>query len=503
MRHLGKNALTFKFDPSELSDNKAGVSAWNFDSKQIIVKITLILTDFMAIALSLLTALIIRFWLSQVIELGNFKVFGSMNSLLYALLLWPIIFLREGLYPGYGLTSAQELRKLITGSFYAGSIFAIATVLFYDDLPIARTILVFTVFFSIFFLPLSRAMVKRVLFKLGLWGSQVIVLGAGDTGKRIVKALKRRPLEGLHPVAIFDDNIETHQNDIDGVPIVSSLSQASLFARKNGIDHIVIAIPSMKSNILETERGIKRHSKAFKYLYFVPDVGSIPAEDVKVVNLDGLIALQLRNGLHSRSNQLIKRLIDFLGCSLGILFLLPLVFIIYILIRLDSKGSAFYWSERMGQNGNIFQCLKFRTMHEDAEQRLIHLVNNDQALREEYELFHKLTRDPRVTRVGKVLRKYSLDELPQLYNVFIGNMSLVGPRPYLTRELSSMNGFAETILEAKPGITGFWQISGRNNITFEDRLQMEASYVRSWSIWWDIIILYRTIGVVIKSNGAK
>jgi lipopolysaccharide/colanic/teichoic acid biosynthesis glycosyltransferase len=176
---------------------------------------------------------------------------------------------------------------------------------------------------------------------------------------------------------------------------------------------------------------------------------------------------------------------------------------LYLWIRLDSQGPAFYQSERLGQDGKIFLCLKFRSMFVDADERLRDMLAADPARRLEYETYHKLDDDPRITRAGSVMRKYSLDELPQLYNVLAGEMSLVGPRPYLVGELKDMNGYDEAILEAKPGMTGYWQVSGRNEVTFDERLEMEAHYVRNWSIWWDIIILTQTVMVVLSRRGAK
>lgn len=172
-------------------------------------------------------------------------------------------------------------------------------------------------------------------------------------------------------------------------------------------------------------------------------------------------------------------------------------------IKLDSPGGVFYWSTRIGQKGAPFKCLKFRSMFEDADARLQEMLARDEAVRAEYERFHKLERDPRITRAGAFIRRFSLDELPQLFNVFRGEMSLVGPRPYLVQELPDMRGFQETILEAKPGMTGYWQVSGRSDVTFEERLVMEAQYVRNWSPWWDLIILVQTVTVVLQRRGAR
>jgi undecaprenyl-phosphate galactose phosphotransferase len=172
-------------------------------------------------------------------------------------------------------------------------------------------------------------------------------------------------------------------------------------------------------------------------------------------------------------------------------------------VYLDSRGGkVFYKDKRMGRNNQLFSCVKFRTMVPNAEERLQHLLDDDPGAREEYELYHKLRDDPRVTRVGGFLRKTSLDELPQLWNVLRGEMSLVGPRPYLPRESEDIGGTQNEILRVPPGITGPWQVSGRASTSFDDRVYMDAYYVHDWSVWLDILLLARTVRSVLLSKGA-
>ncbi len=197
----------------------------------------------------------------------------------------------------------------------------------------------------------------------------------------------------------------------------------------------------------------------------------------------------------------LKRILDIgLTLVLGVLGF-PLIAVIWLLIKLDSKGGGLYIQERVGHRGRPFRCLKFRTMHGDGEARLESLLASDPALRAEYEEFHKLKNDPRVTRVGFWLRKYSLDELPQLWNVLRGEMSLVGPRAYLARELPEMNGKDRVILSVKPGLTGFWQVTGRNREGFRRRVARDVFYARHCNTAFDLSLLLRTVLVVIRGNG--
>lgn len=199
----------------------------------------------------------------------------------------------------------------------------------------------------------------------------------------------------------------------------------------------------------------------------------------------------------------LKRVIDIIGAAVLIVLSLPLFIILPILIRLDSPGPVFYRQQRIGKHGLIFTAWKFRTMVVDAEKKLDEILSNDPEQRRQFQVFHKLRNDPRVTRVGRVLRRHSVDELPQLWNVLRGEMSLVGPRAYLPHELDHMPEEARrVILSVRPGLTGLWQVSGRNEISFDTRVQLEEHYVRNWSIWLDIRILLKTIGAVLTGRGA-
>ena len=187
---------------------------------------------------------------------------------------------------------------------------------------------------------------------------------------------------------------------------------------------------------------------------------------------------------------------------MGTLVLAPVLAVIAVLIRMDSAGAVFYRQERMGAQGRIIPILKFRTMYEDAEQKLADILASDPERRREYERYHKLQDDPRVTRIGTFLRRYSLDELPQILNVLRGEMSLVGPRAYMPSELTKMNGLARAVLQSPPGMTGLWQVSGRNHLSFADRVNLDVHYIQNWSPWLDLYLLVRTGPVVLSGEGA-
>ncbi|OGN59195.1 MAG: exopolysaccharide biosynthesis protein [Chlamydiae bacterium RIFCSPHIGHO2_12_FULL_27_8] len=207
----------------------------------------------------------------------------------------------------------------------------------------------------------------------------------------------------------------------------------------------------------------------------------------------------------------LKRVFDILFSLLVIIFISPIYVIIAISILLTSKGPVFYSSTRLGKNGKIIKCYKFRTMHLDAEYRLINILNSNIALKVEWEKFQKLKNDPRITKIGSFLRKTSLDELPQFFNVLNGDLSVVGPRAFVmvgpkdkfVDEIKTYLGsYTEKILSVKPGITGLWQISGRSNVTIEERIKIESEYIDNFSFLFDLKIILKTIPKMIFPNGA-
>ena len=199
----------------------------------------------------------------------------------------------------------------------------------------------------------------------------------------------------------------------------------------------------------------------------------------------------------------LKRTVDITASAAALLLLSPVFLVTSLAIRKDSDGPAMFTQKRIGKDGKLFEIYKFRTMVPDADKKLFEMLEKDEKAREEYKLNKKLKHDPRITKVGNFLRKTSIDELPQLINVLKGDMSLVGPRPYLPREIKDMGEYYDTIIESKPGITGLWQVSGRSNTTFEQRLEFDKEYTENKGFLYDMGLLTKTVGVVVKKNGAE
>ncbi|NLE30040.1 MAG: undecaprenyl-phosphate galactose phosphotransferase WbaP, partial [Phycisphaerae bacterium] len=213
--------------------------------------------------------------------------------------------------------------------------------------------------------------------------------------------------------------------------------------------------------------------------------------------------IRIRNNLKSVYSGMVKRVFDCVIAGMGFLMISPLLAGLCLAVKLTSKGPVFFVQYRPGRNRKLIPIYKFRTMYIDSDQRLKQALTSDPVLREEWTVYRKLkSRDPRVTPVGRFLRKWSLDELPQIFNVLKGEMSLVGPRPYMVNEMDKLENAADIILMAKPGLCGLWQASGRNNLSFEERVKLETWYVLNWSLWLDILLMFKTARAVFVAEGA-
>jgi undecaprenyl-phosphate galactose phosphotransferase len=242
-------------------------------------------------------------------------------------------------------------------------------------------------------------------------------------------------------------------------------------------------------------------------IYVVPQLWGLPMMNLQVDGFlrERVMMLKLSNNLAKPWNGWLKRGFDLLLGTVLTLIALPICMIVAILVKLESKGPALFVQERLGYRGQNFLCLKFRTMRVDGDKVLAKYLKSNRQAMDEWQKYAKLRgHDPRLTRLGGFLRRWSLDELPQLFNVLKGEMSLVGPRPYLPHELDRIGIDLHTIASARPGMTGFWQVSGRNQLTLEDRVKIEAWYVRNWTPWLDGIVFAKTFRVVLfPENGLQ
>jgi Undecaprenyl-phosphate galactose phosphotransferase WbaP len=405
-----------------------------------------------------------------------------------------------GLYPGYGLDSVEELRRHVYAVFVTLGILAIFAMGSQVGEQLSR-LLLFLLFLGLLLLtPFVQYFMRWVMKKIGLWGKPVVILSYKESGTNIVNLLKENWELGYDPVAIFDYRLEPLGEAFEGVGDQQVLTEVVGLARIHGVDTAIFAMPHTRREQLA--KLVAQASANFRHVLVIPNLNGVTNSAVVARNFGGTLAVEIKYNLLNPWALRIKRIMDLCATMLGGALIIPLVLILALLVYVESGGPVFYRDRRMGSDGRLFSCVKFRTMVPDAETLLERMLEEDVGLREEYSKYHKLRDDPRVTRVGRFLRKTSLDELPQLWNVLRGEMSLVGPRPYLPRESNEIGITQSEILRVPPGITGPWQVAGRNHTSFDERVQMDDYYVRDWSIWLDLVLLARTARSVMLSRGA-
>jgi undecaprenyl-phosphate galactose phosphotransferase len=276
------------------------------------------------------------------------------------------------------------------------------------------------------------------------------------------------------------------------------------YIKKCDIQDVVIAAPEIDKEILFRLVSSLQH-KAENVLY-IPDFSGMAVIGTELRHFfhDQLLAVEIKNNLARPLNYFAKKLFDYIVGLILILILIIPIIIISAIIKITSQGPAIYKQQRIGKKGKPFMCYKFRTMYNDAEEKLKIILDTDAGARTEWEKYWKLKNDPRITKIGNFLRTSSLDELPQIFNVVKGEMSLVGPRPVVQDEIDKYyKDDAEFYFSVPPGITGLWQVSGRSNTSYESRVSLDSWYVRNWNLWLDVVILLKTVNVVLKREGAQ
>lgn len=355
---------------------------------------------------------------------------------------------------------------------------------------------------SLFVFPVFRFWGKRFLYAACIQRERVLIIGAGNAGRLVLEGLQREKHMGYDVIGFLDDDEQKIGKTIQEKKIFGSVGEFSRFIKELGIKTAIIAMPSLPPERLSVLTASVQNDTVNTMI--IPDLKGIALLNTALFHLfvEEIFLLHLRNNLKSITNRFVKRLFDITVSIVFLLVVLPLIAFFGIIIRLETPGSAIYAHDRIGRNGKFFRCYKFRTMRRDAEKKLKEMLGSSETLRNEWENTWKLKDDPRVTKIGRFLRKCSLDELPQIFNVIKGEMSLVGPRPYLPRERAEIEENFRVISSAKPGITGLWQVSGRSNMNCKYRVKLDTWYVMNWSLWLDIAILFRTIKVVLRAEGA-
>lgn len=338
----------------------------------------------------------------------------------------------------------------------------------------------------------------------------VVIFGAGEVGQFVAKKLLQHPEYGVNLLGFVDGEPRRLCGELADVRVLGDPSDLPALVRLFDVERVIFAFSRQPE--ASTRELVQAMKELDVQVDIVPRLYEAVGPSASIHTIEGVPLLSLPPVGPSRSSLLLKRVVDAVGAFLGLLMLAPLLGAVALAIKLDTRGPVFYRHERVGRNGRRLRLFKFRTMHlgccrgeryggERAEEEFRRLLQ-DEARRREFELSHKLRDDPRVTRIGRWLRRTSLDELPQLLNVLLGDMSLVGPRPVTEAELVRYGSKASAILAVKPGMTGYWQINGRSQLDYDDRVRLDSAYVGSWSLKLDCKILAGTLRALVSRSGA-
>ncbi len=467
-----------------------------------IIVAVLLISDVLAAGAAFLAAYLVRFRselpVFQLEVEPELQFYFRLSMLLVGI--WLILLGVNGLYQRRNILGGTREYDLV---FRVSSMGILAIIVFgfiQLDLVLARGWLLLAWVFSFLFISIGRFMLRRVVYQLrgyGFFLSPAIIVGANEEGVSLAEQLINWHTSGLFVVGFVDDHLPAGRPVYKHLANLGSTQSLQDLIAKRNLEEVIIATSALtRSDIvgLFQEFGFKKDlnlrlsSGLFELVTTgleVKELAFAPLVRVKHVRLTGI-------------DRFLKFTLDYILTTLIILFLLPMLLMIALFVYLDSPGPIIYRREVMGLNGRRFNAFKFRTMRVDGDA----ILEKHPQLKAELARTHKLKDDPRITRIGKFLRKTSLDELPQLLNVLLGDMSLVGPRMISPAEMEMYDQWGMNLLTVRPGITGLWQVSGRSDVSYEERVNLDMRYIRHWTIWLDIFILIQTIPAVFRGRGA-
>ncbi|MCA9263251.1 MAG: undecaprenyl-phosphate galactose phosphotransferase WbaP [Planctomycetales bacterium] len=431
------------------------------------------------------------------------RLFASAPSQMGTLLaISLVVFPLHGLYPGSGLNPIYELRQLVVGTSVTFVMLLMGNLAF-GELFLPEAFFIGVGFcIAVTAMPISRIFVRRFLSHRDWWGQRVLIVGAHSRAQQVLNWVERHPGFGYRVVGMVDDH-STHWEDgseISATKYLGAPRDLRSLAEKKRAATAIVPVGHGQSG--DMARLVDRVALAVPNLVILPELHGMPSLWNRTYECADQTAIHVQERLLMPGPRMAKRVIDILMASLAGLLALPLIIGVAVAVKMMTRGPVFFSQERVGLHGKKFRVWKFRTMIPDADRKLAECLARDPELRAEWEENSKLQKDPRIVPgIGHFLRATSLDELPQIWNVLRGDMSLVGPRPIEAETVPKYHDRYRYYLRVLPGMTGLWQISGRNSTTFDERVSLDSYYVRNWSPWFDLYIILRTFKTVLYREG--
>ena len=425
-----------------------------------------------------------------------------------AFLLFFIVFAFSGLYPGIACSPTEEFHVIMKASTISFLMLIMVSYFLRQDLALSRIVISLAWLLTVVCVPTARRVFRTYGARQSWWGISTVIVGEPKASAMMLSLLQGHPRLGLKPVALLTEHhpgVDTVSSEEEAEPLLDHIYQgdfadAPRFAERFPGCYALIAMPNSGSNRIREVVG--EYGCSFNHLLVVPDLFGMRSLSVTAKDICGVLTVKLDQRLDLTLPRLCKRAFDILLASVALLALSPLLLALCLAVKLGSSGPIFYGHRRIGRDRRTFMVWKFRSMRVDGDALLRAHLEQSPELQAEWERDRKLRRDPRTTGIGRFLRKSSLDELPQLWNVLCGDMSLVGPRPIVDAEIPKYGECFEQYQRVCPGVTGLWQVSGRNNTTYAQRIRMDNYYVQNWSLSMDVYILLRTVKTILFSEGA-
>lgn len=441
----------------------------------------------------------LRLILPYGIETGPEHITFALTLYGWVALIWAVVFLLVPVYDAAKTYRAvDDFQLTAIAVSFATLAFAGIAYFFYRDL--SRFLFLYFFVLDIIFL-LGMRITLRVVFRLwrGGWPgkrTRVLILGAGQVGLRMAKLLNEYSWYGVEVVGFLDDD-PAKKEMLEGVaPYLGTLDAAESLVKQEKIDDVILALPMRAHQRLFTI--VQQLQKSAINVRVVPDLFELAFVKTTIENFDGIPLVGLRKPAMEPFQRVSKRIFDLVVGAISLVAAMPVMVLVALLIKLDSRGPILFLQDRVGQNGRIFKMVKFRSMTVDAERRRNEVITYT----EDGNVIHKQADDPRVTRVGKFIRRTSLDELPQLFNVLKGDMSLVGPRPEMPWLVDLYEPWQYNRFSVPQGITGWWQVNGRSDKPMHLHIEEDLYYIQNYSLYLDLLILWKTLAAVMKRNGA-